>query len=273
VGAEARKWGATLRTWWARHLAYKLNFVLLIIGPSVVFFFIKLNLWRSIYLGAAGAGSAADVVIQGYDLAAMLRYQAWVMITAFLAQGFNSMNLAEDIRMGRISSYLIYPFSFWKYHAASFLAFQGIQLVVAAVTLAALTALGVLTAYEPLAVLHGVLFASLVGALWFAVCFVLGLVAFWLEETWVLRVMFLTISSFASGAIVPLEIYPDWCARLLFMTPFPYMTFVPVRIFMSSYDGSILRAAAILVLWTVAAACVSAYLWRRGLKLYTAAGM
>src|SRR5690606_15115581 len=102
--AELDKWLQTIRISWTKQMAYKINFVLLIIGPTVVFFFIKYNLWSSIY-GMEGVEN-----IQGYDLPKMLTYQVWVMIVAFIAQGYNSMNLAEDIRLGRISSYLIYPF-------------------------------------------------------------------------------------------------------------------------------------------------------------------
>jgi ABC-2 type transport system permease protein len=47
--AELKKWLATIRISWSRQLAYKLNFLLLVIGPTLVFFFVKYNLWRSIF--------------------------------------------------------------------------------------------------------------------------------------------------------------------------------------------------------------------------------
>ncbi len=44
------KWWITIKISWVKHTAYRLNFFLQIIGPSLVFFFVKYNLWSSIYL-------------------------------------------------------------------------------------------------------------------------------------------------------------------------------------------------------------------------------
>lgn len=267
IRLEVAKWTQTMQISWSQQMAYKLNFLLLIVGPTLVFFFVKYNLWSSIY-------SLPDVGrIGGYDLPGMLTYQAWVMVVAFLAQGYSSMSLAEDIRLGRISSYLIYPFELWQFHAAGFVAFQAIQLGVAAVTVAATVAGGLVTLPSAATLATGTLYSLLVSVFWFVITYSFGLAAFWLEETWVLRVMFLTLSNFLSGAILPLEIYPGWLRRLLDLTPFPYITYVPSRVFMASYDGSVARAAATVVGWTLAAACLTTLVWRRGMRLYTAAGM
>lgn len=264
---EAAKWVATARISWSKLAAYKLNFVLLVLGPGLIFFLVKVNLWRTIYESAPGS------TIQGYDLSGMLHYQAWVMVAQFLSQSFQSMNLAEDVRMGRISSYLVYPFTFWKFHAASFLAFQTVQLGVAAFTLALLVGFDVVqvTSWSALAI--GLAFSLLVGFFWFGLCFLIGVAAFWLEETWVLRVMFIILTQFLSGGILPIEIFPGGFRAVLAYTPFPYMTYVPARIFMGAYDGSVVHAAIVLTGWLIALSAYVAFLWRRGLRLYTGAGM
>ena len=41
-----------------------------------------------------------------------------------------------------------------------------------------------------------------VGVFWFQIQFFLALSAFWLEETWVLRVIFLIVAQFLSGAVI-----------------------------------------------------------------------
>jgi ABC-2 type transport system permease protein len=264
---HAAKWLQTFRIGCSNYLAYKLNFLLLIIGPTLVFFFIKYNLWTSIY--------AMDGVetIQGYTLQGMLEYQVWVMILAFLAKSYNSMNLAEDIRLGRISSYLVYPFGFWNFHAANFLAVQSIQFGVAALTFAFVWLTGFIQAAGLVALVKGTVLALLVGFLWFQISFLIGLAAFWLEETWVLRVLFTTIAQFFSGAIIPLELYPDWVRDLLNWTPFPYLTFVPVKQFTGQYAGNFWLAVGTIGLWLAISLVIVNLVWRRGLKLYTAAGM
>ena len=104
------KWIETFKISWSNRMAYRLNFVLQIVGPAIVFFFVKYSLWSAIF------DTAKSSVIQGYDLTTMITYHVWVMIIALLAQSSNSINISEDIRLGRISSYLIYPFDFWKYY-------------------------------------------------------------------------------------------------------------------------------------------------------------
>lgn len=270
VGAELSKWGATVRVSWTQYLTYKLNFLLLVIGPVLVFFFIRYNLWASIY------SLEGITTLQGYDFASMLAYQVWVMIIGFLGQGYNGRNLAEDIRLGRISSYLLYPFSFWRFHAGNFIAFQAIQILVSAVTLAAVVAQG----WVPLqstsqfqALLSGALFTLGVGFFWFQMNYIIGILAFWLEETWVLRVMVLTVSQFFSGAFMPLEIFPLWLQRALVYTPFPYLTHVPVKLFMGTYTGSLGFAVVSLLFWTAVLLLLGRWLWQRGIKNYTAAGI
>lgn len=268
--AELGKWWATFRVSWTQYLAYKLNFLLLIIGPVVVFFFIRYNLWKSIYT------LEGITTLQGYDFPTMLTYQVWVMIIGFLGQGYNGRNLAEDIRLGRISAYLIYPFSFWRFHAGNFLAFQGIQILVSVVTLVAVVFQGWVplnSAGAALDILSGFLYTLCVGFFWFQMSYIIGIMAFWLEETWVIRVMMVTLSQFFSGALLPLEIFPEVLQRALSYLPFPYLTHVPVKLFMGAYDGSLLTAYGMLGFWTLVLLWVGRLLWQKGIGNYTAAGI
>lgn len=264
--AEVAKWWATLVISWRRLLAYKLNFLLLVIGPVLVFFFIRYQVWAGIY-----RLEGIDT-LQGYTFDQMLSYQVWVMIVGFLALGFNGMNLAEEIRLGRISAYLLYPFGFWPFQAASFLAFQGLQLLVACVTLAGVWAMGWVQV-QPLALFQGVALAACVGLFWFQANFLIGILAFWLEETWVLRVMLVTISQFFSGALIPLELFPVPLVQALNLSPFPYLTYVPVRVLMGNYEGSLSLAFGILLLWTLLVFGLARWVWQQGIKNYTGAGI
>ena len=267
IALNSAKWTQTMQVAWSNQLVYKLNFLMLVLGPVVVFFFIKYNLWSSIF-GMPGVTS-----IQGYDLRGMLEYQVWVMIVGLLAQSYNNMKLSEDIRLGRISSYLIYPFGFWQFHTASFFGTQVIQIVVSFLTVVIVVAAGFklnLSMTETPLVLA---YCVLVSLLWFSIAFILGLAAFWLEETWILRVIFVIIAQFLSGSIVPLEIYPAWFRSVLDYTPFPYMTYVPVKLFMGVYEGSIAAAFAIISFWLLIMVALATLTWKRGIRMYSGAGM
>ena len=101
LGLNFEKWWVTIKVSWVKYTAYRVNFFLQIIGPSLVFFFIKYNLWSSIYSQKPG------LVIKGLDFSQMINYHMWAFIVSLVAQGHGSWNLSDDIRLGRISSYLI----------------------------------------------------------------------------------------------------------------------------------------------------------------------
>ena len=264
--ANLLKWWQTIKVSWVKHTAYRLNFFLQIIGPALVFFFVKYNLWSSIY-----AGDEA-LVIKGFNFDQMITYHVWSFVVALVAQGHGSWNLSEDIRMGRISSYLIYPFNFWEFHTASFLSFQALQVLIANITLGLIIVFGIIETPTMWHLFNGFAFTFFVSIFWFTVQYLTGILAFWLEETWILRVILSIITTFLSGAIIPLDLYPTWLVDILNMTPFPYLTYYPVKTFMG--EGShLLKGYIIISIWTVVIFQACRIIWRRGIKLYTAAGM
>jgi ABC-2 type transport system permease protein len=264
------KWNQTIKISITKLLAYRLNFFLTIIGPALIFYWIKVNLWTTIFDGVEGGIQTG--MINGYTLDNMLAYHSWTLIVTLLAKGHNSMNLSLDIRMGRISSYLIYPFNFWEFHTASFLGFQFVQLFITGITLSIFYSIGVLNNFVLSNFLIGVVFCLIVGFFWFSIQYLLGLVAFWLEETWIMRVMFDIVATFLSGGIIPLDLFPSFVARFLEYTPFPYLTYYPVQIFLGNAQG-IGFAAAKILLWTGIIWAINKMVWNKGIRMYTAAGM
>jgi len=265
--SEYRKWLETIKISWVNLTAYKFNYLLMVLGPSLTFFFVKYNLWTAIYK------SNSLNSIQGYSLSDMLIYQVWTLVVGLLAQSYNSMNIAVDIRYGKISTYLIYPFDFWQFHTASFIAFFFNQIVIAAITVLCMVGLGILAMPSASVLSTALPLCFLVALLWFVVMYTLGLIAFWLEETWTLRVVFIMISQFFSGSFLPLEIFPQWLLDGIKYLPFQYMTYVPVKVFMGTYTGSLSLATSVLVFWVFVFATSASLIWKRGVKLYTAAGI
>lgn len=260
------KWFQTIKVSWSYFLTYRFNFFLQVIGPAIIFFFIKYNLWTSIYQGDD------ELIIQGYTLEQMISYHAWSLIVSLLAQGHSANNLSEDIRMGRISTYLIYPFNFWEYHTANFVAFQLLQLLISLFTLSILIGFSIISPPSFLVLFSGLLICSWIGIFWYLLQYLTGVLGFWLEETWILRVTLQMITAFLSGAILPLELYPSWIVSVLDYTPFPYLTYYPIKVFSGELEH-LFSAFFVLGIWGILIAIVNALVWKKGLKLYTAAGI
>lgn len=260
-----KKWLETIRIGWSMVTAYRLNFFLLIIGPALVFYFIKVSLWNSVY-------TSDQLIINGYSLPQMLQYHAWALIVVLMAQSSNGVNLGEDIRFGRMSKYLIYPFNFWEFHTASFISFQSIQFVIALFTLGILCLTQLVTLPSLSHLLIAFAYTSLVGIFWFSVQYTTGLLAFWLEETWTMRVMFQLLVNFLSGSIIPISFFPQWARDFLQYTPFPSLTYTPINLFMGNMQG-LGQGLITITVSIIAMFFINTYIWRRGLRLFTAAGM
>lgn len=261
------KWWQTIKVNWVKYTTYKMNFFLTIIGPALVFFFVKYNLWSAIYQ-VKGAAS-----LSGYTFDQMISYHIWAFVVTILAQGHASWNLSDDIRLGRISTYLIYPFNFWEFHTASFLSFQILQLFITAISLSLILFFGFLQQLPSLDLFLSGLFFSLYASLfWYITQYFTGILAFWLEETWIMRVMLSIVTNFLSGAIIPLDLYPSWLVQSLKLSPFPYLTYYPIQLFTGSAELS-LKPFLILTFWMIFFILLIRFVWKKGMKLYTAAGM
>jgi len=263
---EAIKWVKTIKYQWTISLAYRLNFFLEVIAPVLVFFFVQYNLWSAIY------GSDPNLMIKGYSKTQMISYFGWTLIVGMISRGHMSGNIAEDIRLGRISAHLVYPFDFWKYHFANFLGFQGIQLFIATITFSVLAIFDIISAPSFIHLFSAVIYCLYVSIFWFVIQFLIGILAFWLSETWILRVIFNLITAFLAGTYFPLEIYPSWFQEIMKVLPFSYIQYYPVKIFMG--DLSLLpKSFLIISIWIIPVILITKLAWSRGVRRYTAAGM
>ena len=211
--------------------------------------------------------------IQGYTLQRMLQYQFWIMVFDLFARApLFSQGLSEDIRLGRISAFLLYPFSFLKYQVSLFAADKIIQMFIGLTGFFAVLAFGFVD-YAGLPVLgKGLIFIFMATGFWFFSQTLIGMLAFWLEETWSLNICVRFIAYFLSGAVFPLELYPKWLAEALLWTPFPYLAYFPVRLLMGeTVDFGF--GALVMAVWLALLFALVHWTWRKGLRFYTGSGI
>ncbi len=267
VQLEYYKWLQSLKISLSRNLQYKIDFLLSMIIPVFIFFAIKYNLWSSIY-----AGNSYQP-IQGYSLAEMIEYQFWILIfDLFVRSYFFSQNISNDIRLGRISSFLLYPFGFISYQMNLFLSDKFIQAFIGCFSLCAAFIFGWIEIPLAKVFLKAIAFVLMVNAFWFFTQMLIGFISFWMEQTWSLNISVRFTAIFFSGAIIPLDLYPDALVKTLVWTPFPYLVYFPVRILMGE-PVNFAFSLFILFLWSLVMCFCARWVWKRGLKLYTGAGI
>lgn len=264
---EYPKWLQSIKTSLTKNTTYKFNFILMMILPICIFFFIKYNLWVSIYKINEGA------VIKGYDLSRMIKYQFCIFLfDLFVRSHFFSQNLSADIRLGRMSAFLLYPFHFISYQLTLFISDKIIQLFIGGFTLIAALIFGFISFTNFYVFLYFMLFVFAVSMFWFFMQTFVGLLAFWIEETWSISICIRFIAAFLSGTFIPLELYPQSLQDILIWTPFPYLIYFPVKIIMGD-SVPIALGLSVIMAWLLVLVFATHWLWKRGLKLYSGAGI
>ncbi len=250
-------------------LVYRVNFLFRTLFGFIPLFAL-ISLWRTIY-----AGQSTDVA--GYSLQQMISYYLVVTIVdALTAVNEDDWQIAADIRDGNISQFLLKPISYFGYRLCIFGAGRLIYSVVAfiPVTLFIFTQREYFV-WPPSAAAFGWFILSLVmtALLQFFISYSLALLAFWLLEVSTLIFIIFAFEYIAGGHLFPVDILPPTLAKILFLTPFPYQLFFPVSIYVGKVTGAALyHGLLIQAAWVVAAFVVAQFVWRRGIRRYSAVG-
>lgn len=97
--------------------------------------------------------------------------------------------------------------------------------------------------------------------------FMVGLLAFKTQSIMgIMRAKYVAMQ-ILTGLIVPISLYPEWAQTILNLSPFPYIAYVPLAIYLGKLDqNEIFKALGIQLFWIVALYFVGKYFWRICLK-------
>ncbi len=111
-------------------------------------------------------------------------------------------------------------------------------------------------------------------ALRFLIQYCLSMLAFWFERVMAIEGINFIPYLFLSGLLAPLEVFPDAVRTAALFTPFPYMVWFPAKLLIDpNVEPAMIAASfAIILAWSVALLALNRWLWRRGLRHYSAMG-
>jgi ABC-2 type transport system permease protein len=113
----------------------------------------------------------------------------------------------------------------------------------------------------------------LAGLLQFFISYTLALMAFWLLEVSTIIFMAFAFEYLAGGHVFPLNILPPALEAALNCTPFPYLLFFPVSIYLGQVRGAALwRGLGVQAAWLVFFYLLARLVWHRGIRKYSAVG-
>jgi ABC-2 type transport system permease protein len=250
----------------AAFLIYMLNTVA---GPVVM-----LAVWLAV---------SAHGVPLPYDRSQLVTYYLMLGIVVMLTGNWAASYVAQSIRTGKISPLLLRPAPVILDYLGNNLGEKIIKLplllpliVVAALLFregSAGAGWGLQLPADPLLWLLFAFSLPPAAALAFLLDFVVGTLAFWLEDVSGLLRVKAVAGAFLEGQVIPLALFPPQLAPILAAQPFRYVVSFPLEILAGQLrPEEITWGFAAQLGYCVALALTYRLLWRRGLGVYAAAG-
>jgi ABC-2 type transport system permease protein len=247
-------------------MEYRGGFFLLMVrtlfGPIV-----SLAVWLAV---------SSEGVALPYSREQFVSYYLMLGLVSMLTGTWLGEYLAQEIRLGEISLNLLRPVPIIAHYAANNLGEKVVKLplLLPLIALAALLFRGDLRlASGPLPWLLFALSLPLAAAVAFLLDFVLGTLAFWVDDVQGLIRLKALVGAFLSGQLVPLALFPPALGPLLEAQPFRYTLSFPLEVLAGGLDAAALTRG---FAWQCGylALLYAAYrlLWRFGLRAYGANG-
>ena len=247
-------------------LMYRVEFVMFmistVIGPAI-----SLMIWRA----ALDNGAAMPV-----DKEYLTTYFVLLGVVSMLTSAWLSGFLAEEIRLGQISKWVIRPGSTHLNLIANNLSEKLIKTVPLAPMIAALWWLFRDAVALPGDLVTWLLFAvSVVAAavMVFALDIVVGSLAFWIDDiTGIDRARGLLAVIFR-GQLVPLALMPAWAQDFVDAQPFRFTLSFSLELLIGDLStAERTTGMALQLLYPALTVFGAVWIWRRGLRAYSAVG-
>lgn len=230
----------------------------------------QIFLWGAIY------SSNAVQTLNGYSYSNMVAYY----LLAMVARAFSSMpglsgGIARDVQDGTIKKYLTQPIDMLGYLFWHRVAHKIVYYIIAGAPFALV--FFVCRAYLPgwpdtVTIAAWILSLVLSFVIGFLIESLIGLVAFWFLEVESLIFIYMMISYFLSGHMIPLD-YLGRFGELVQYLPFKFLAYFPAAVMLGRYTHAQLAQELIqAVLWIVIFFALNRIAFTRGVRRYGAYG-
>lgn len=244
---------------------YRLNMVMWRIRQIFVFL-IPFFIWKSV-LGQGGD-------IYGYSFAAIMTYLFGTTVLRSLVMGSRTIELGWMINSGNLTIPLMRPINIFSFFfirdmADKLFNLSFIFIEIPLILMIFKPPVYIQTNFESLLLAAvSIIFAILI---YFFINIIFGSIAFWSRDIWAPRFLLMVIMEFATGAMFPLDMLPLIWQKIIYFTPFPYLLFVPLKIYLGS-DLSTMYHLLVAFAWAIGLGILANIIWKRGITSYEAEG-
>jgi ABC-2 type transport system permease protein len=265
-----RKYCSIFAISFEEEFAYKINFIMWRVR-NVFQIIITFFLWDTIF-------ATSGIVIFGYDRAKILTYIFALMIVRAIVLSARAVDVSTDVAEGNLSNYLVKPLSNFKYWFTRDLSSKALNLSFAAGEFAILFLILKPPFYlqtDIYTVLSFLIAVALAIFIYFSLLFIISAIPFWAPELgWGSQFLVIIVMlEFLSGSLFPIDILPLVLQKIVMATPFPYMIFFPVQVYLGKITGlALIQGFLVSTFWAFGLYFLMRYVWSRGLKVYQAFG-
>lgn len=249
------------------YFVYRVNFVFwrLQVFVSFVIFY---SLWSAVghsrgYVGIYSLSQLVTYFVIGYVIRAL------VFTT-------RTADIGGDIQQGNLSSLLLKPISTIKYYLSRDLIDKLFNLFFMIIEFVLLLILFKPQISTPslLNIFIFIIFVALSIAIFFFYSLTISFITFWADNAWSSRFLFgYVFVNLFSGQFIPLDLLPNSVSQILKYTPYPYMFFYPVKIWLGQITPDQAGYYLISGLANLLFICLlSQFMWQRGIRRYQSYG-
>ncbi len=259
-----RAYPALLRAYLARALIYRAELFIWIMTSTLPLIF--MSIWVTI---------AGDEGVNGFKVSDFIAYYLAFIVVRRATQCWLIHDYEVMIRQGELSPMLLRPLGVPHYLAARVIASRIVQLVMLFCILAPVvliipgrqfdTSLGNL--------LLVIVFCVAGWLIQFLIQYCVGALAFWITQINTVADMVFFLQSFLGGFVLPMALFPANIRAILNWLPFHIPAGLPAEMLAGqAHAAQIQQGALVAVIWIVLLILLSSWLWRRGIKGYSAVG-
>lgn len=211
----------------------------------------------------------------GYSREGMTTYIFLIGVLQSLILATVMHGLAEQVYSGNLSKELVKPVNIWLYLGAQEVAdkLKNFGFVVIESVILYFIFLPHLD-WISLPLLPIFVLWLIGGALiYFFINILFGTIGFWSPDVWAPKFLFFMFLDFTAGRLYPLDILPHTVQRLVYLTPFPYLSYAQMQLYLNRLSTQeILINTIAIATWTIILGGLATFVWRRGIRDYAAAG-
>lgn len=245
--------------------AYRLNMFMWRVRQVFVFL-IPFFIWSAV-LGGGGD-------LYGYTFASVMTYLFGTTILRSLVMGSRTVDLGWMINSGYLTIPLMRPINTFVLFFVRDLADKLFNLGFMFLELPLIYLIfrpPIFLQSDPISIILFTVSIIMAILIYFYLNIIFGSLAFWSRDVWAPRFMLMVVMEFASGAMFPLDMLPANITTLIHLTPFPYLLYAPLKIYLGTDPQLYFHLLGSLA-WVVILGIISTLIWRKGIKSYEAEG-